>query len=208
MSFIYLLRHGQSEANADTSLYMTKFNKDMEITEKGKQQATEAGHKLNDDKIKNKRETLGVEVFSSPYLRTIQTAEIISRVSFDSKKIRTDPLLSERCFGEQEGSSDVDNFNVRPMERHTYEKVGHVDYKAVRGESFMDVYVRATLFTLQHQNFQFIPLAVIVSHQDFCHTLHGHFTGEMPTPESSWKNCEIRKYMRSETGYHYLGKLK
>jgi broad specificity phosphatase PhoE len=45
---IILIRHGQSEANVDKTIYKTKPDYAMELTELGKQQALEAGLKIKE----------------------------------------------------------------------------------------------------------------------------------------------------------------
>ena len=66
---IVLIRHAESEGNVDETMYMRKPDHRIELTEKGKRQAREAGEQLKN--LLGPNETLYVYV--SPYLRTMQT---------------------------------------------------------------------------------------------------------------------------------------
>ena len=73
---IILLRHGESEANADNTLWRTKPDNIINLTEKGIQQAKEAGLRIenlfqsydDDDNNINR-----VQIHVSPFERTLQT---------------------------------------------------------------------------------------------------------------------------------------
>ena len=112
----FFIRHGESEANVDTSkiiifeklifffflfllsiaLYSRMADHQIELTKSGHEQAVEAGEKL--------RQLIGKEsmyVYMSPYLRSRQTWENIKK-AFSSSQIiteRHDPRLREQEFG-------------------------------------------------------------------------------------------------------------
>jgi len=205
MSSIYVLRHGKSVGNVDPTLYGTMLNPEMSLHSTGEEEARLAGKHLKDEITQHP-----TVFYSSHYIRAIQTAEIISALCKDTRSVKQNVFLAERHYGEEEGGTDADDFATRPMERHAYNTAGHLAYAPVRGESLLDVHVRAGLFVLQHDSFRFIPSAVIVSHKSTCLMLHAYFTGEMPTIESEWKNCEIRKYKSTEESsrFHYEGQIK
>lgn len=186
MSSIYVLRHAQSMANVDPSVYSTTFNQDISLSKEGEQESLEAAQAIQKDS-----QNIG-SIYSSHYLRAIQTANIIGKTL--KKEIKQHTLLSERHYGEQEGCSDVENFANRPQERSAYNKTGHLNYKPNRGESLIDVQVRTSLFILLQDSFRYVPASIIVSHASTCMMFHASFTGEMPTAQSKWANCEIRKY--------------
>lgn len=192
MSSIYVLRHGKSVGNADPTLYSTMFNPEMPLNATGENETRIAAQRLKDE-IEGP-----LAIYSSHYLRAIQTAEIIGK-ALGNRKVRQNVFLAERHYGEEEGGTDVDDFTARPVERHAYDTSGHLAYTPVRGESLFDVHMRVALFVLQHDSFRFIPSVVIVSHASTCLMLHAYFTGKMPTRENKWKNCEIRKYIRTDT---------
>ncbi len=205
MSSIYVLRHGKSVGNADPTLYGTMFNPDMPIDSQGGDEARFAATCL-----KNEINGPPVSIHSSHYLRAVQTAQIISK-TLGSSQVRQSVFLAERHYGEEEGGADVDDFATRPMERHAYDTAGHLAYTPIRGESLFDVHMRVALFVLKYDSFRFMPSVVIVSHASTCLMLHAYFTDDMPTLGDKWKNCEIRKYVRSDTepwSFHYEGKLK
>lgn len=189
MSSIYIVRHAQSQGNVNPTLYQTMFNPDIPLSEAGEAEALKAAKLIQQED----NPTKSMAVFSSTYRRSIQTAEIIGEV-FGKQNVKQNIFLGERKYGEQEGCNDIDNFNARPMERCDYEKAGHIAYAPVRGESLLDVQMRVALFVLQQDSFRFTPAATIVSHKFVCLMFHAYFTGELPTIESKWENCEIRKY--------------
>ena len=205
MSSIYVLRHAQSQGNVNPSLYQTMFNPEIPLSVDGEDEALQAA------KLINENSTTGpFAIFSSTYLRSVQTAEIIGGV-LGKRNVKQNIFLGERKYGEQEGCNDVDDFNPRPMERYAYEKAGHIAYTPVRGESLLDVQMRVALFVLQQDSFRFVPAAVIVSHASTCLMFHAYFTGELPTLESKWKNCEIRKYthpVELSSRFTYEGRLE
>ncbi len=202
MSSVYLLRHGQSIGNANSQLYSTMFNPEMPLNITGRHESQDAGGHL-----KNAIEKNPVVIFSSHYLRAIQTAEIIKKALGKQQKIKQNAFLAERNYGEEEGSADVNDFATRPMEKHAYNTAGHLEYTPVRGESLLDVHMRVALFVLQHDSFRFIPSAIIVSHKSTLLMLHAYFTGEMPDVNSRWDNCEIRHYDITDGPVKYQGKL-
>jgi broad specificity phosphatase PhoE len=74
---IILIRHAQSQGNVDSSLYSRVPDAQLELTDRGRLQAQEAGVKL--------KELIGDEscgVYMSPYARSRQTShEIIKGLS-------------------------------------------------------------------------------------------------------------------------------
>ncbi len=187
MSSIYVVRHAQSQGNVNPSLYQTMFNPEIPLSEEGKTEAIRAGDLISEDIGRS------FAIFSSTYLRSVQTAGMIGGV-LGNPNVKQNIFLGERKYGEQEGCNDVDDFSTRPMERCAYKKAGHIAYTPVRGESLLDVQMRVALFVLQQDSFRFAPAAIIVSHASTCLMFHAYFTGELPTLENKWKNCEIRKY--------------
>ena len=77
---IILIRHGESEGNVDPQLYNKVPDNKLKLTKNGEDQATSAGVKLQRI-IKNE----SVKFIISPYLRTIQTYENISKAKYISK---------------------------------------------------------------------------------------------------------------------------
>ena len=96
-ALIILVRHGESEANVDSSKYRDVGDPHISLTERGQQQAHRAGDQL--------RELVGsrhVFAYVSPYARTRQTADLaLSHLSADELRVVRrieDPRLREREF--------------------------------------------------------------------------------------------------------------
>jgi broad specificity phosphatase PhoE len=98
MKTIYFVRHGESEANVRNILNST-IKSEVPLTEKGRGQAALAGENLKGIKIDH--------IICSPFLRTIDTAKIISdTLGFDSSKIIKSPFFVERDFGIFDGHNE------------------------------------------------------------------------------------------------------
>jgi len=188
---VYLIRHGESEANLDPTLYLCEKNTEIELTETGRKQITEIS-KILTDTIKG-----SVAIFTSPYKRCLNSAAIIAK-PFNTKP-QTNLLLSEINCGEQQGC-DVEDFHQRPVEKHFLDSQGSWQYRPHRGESFLDVHVRAGLFVTQNHFFQYHPTTIIVSHGAVCLMLHYFLTNTCPDGESDtkcsdyWPNGLARQY--------------
>src|SRR6266498_4960745 len=90
---IILVRHGQSEANVDISIHRTIPDHKIKLTSLGVEQAIEAGDCLN--KLLKPEDT--VQFYVSPYLRTRQTFEYMSK-ALDKGRWRSyeEPRLREQ----------------------------------------------------------------------------------------------------------------
>ncbi len=155
---IILIRHGESEGNIDLRSYEDKPDFKLILTEKGKEQAAEAGKQL--------KEITGEEDISfyvSSMWRARMTFEYIVQF-FDMEKIRwkEDPRLREQEWGhfrDLKANIQIDD------ERN---KFGTFYYRIKDGESCADVYDRVSdfLHTL-YRDFEktnFPPNIVLVSH--------------------------------------------
>ena len=154
---IILLRHGESEANADHTLWRTSPDNMINLTDNGIRQAEEAGQRIealfqsyenknikNGNANENKAETettpgcaiKRVQMHSSPFERTLQTT-IAARPYFNHRVVQTIPesRIREQEFG---------NFSKRDLGtfRDQQLKVGRFWYRFPTGESGADVYDR------------------------------------------------------------------
>ena len=132
-SRIFLVRHGESQANVDTSrtislflkklisflelaLYSRMADNQIELTEKGHEQAIEAGKKL--------RSIIGKEsvyVYMSPYKRSKQTWANI-RKAFSPLQViteREDPRIREQEFG------NLADLATQPKAFQERDRLGH-----------------------------------------------------------------------------------
>lgn len=159
MSRLFLLRHGQSEANVDKSAYDRTPDHAIELTTPiGKNQIVQSATKFCD--LVNRE---GVyRMFYSPYKRAIQTKNIFNGIVNLEFPLfggviseHENPLLREREWGDlradvNEGNKTEDHFNFF--------------YRPLKGESFADLYQRVTVFDtwLKSQNYE--EDIIIVSH--------------------------------------------
>ncbi|CAF2964757.1 unnamed protein product [Rotaria sp. Silwood2] len=136
-SRIFLIRHGESQANVDLTLSSRIPDSRVDLTEKGYQQALAAGEKLHS--------IIGNElmyVYMSPYRRSKQTW-INIRKAFSPLQIlteREDPRIREQEFG------NIADLQKRPQELEEQKQFGQFFYRFSCGESGADVYDRASLF--------------------------------------------------------------
>ncbi|CAJ1937904.1 unnamed protein product [Cylindrotheca closterium] len=156
-SLIILVRHGESQGNADHTLYRTKPDNLVELTKKGMKQAHKAGkrvekifHKMDLQAHEQKQQSRGegtcqathsaairrTHLVISPFERTRQTAAAM-RPWFAHRVVRTDiePRIREQEFGNLQ-CHDFDDF------RREQKRVGRFWYRFPTGESGSDVYDR------------------------------------------------------------------
>lgn len=120
----YICRHGEAENNVKMVI-STVENNLHHLTELGKKQATDAGKWLKSKKIDI--------IICSPFIRTKETAEIISGIiGFDSKSIIMEPRLAELNAGVWEGKTFKDfSTNFAHEDRFTKTIEG--------GENYVDI---------------------------------------------------------------------
>ena len=134
-SRIILVRHGESVGNVDKSIYNTIPDYALQLTDRGHQQAADAGVEIS--KLINGGDLM---CYVSSYTRTKQTyQDIIKNVDAKSIKIRTDPRIREQEWRGNLGSF-CDDFET---ERDDF---GHFFYRFPNGESCADVYDRISNF--------------------------------------------------------------
>jgi len=134
---IIFVRHGQSEGNVDVGAYTRKPDYAIELTDKGKEQAFEAGRRI--------AELVGTDscfFYVSPYFRTRQTSLEIEKSLSIFKKYE-DPRLREQEWGK--GSLFPDN-STREEFIKERDEVGHFYYRFAGGESCADVFDRVSDF--------------------------------------------------------------
>jgi len=133
---IILVRHGESCGNADHNLYREKADNQINLTDRGRAQAIEAGKKIKELIGDNAR----VQLFVSPFNRTLQTADLL-RCAFNDHVAHTS---IETNIREQEfGNLQDDQHTTYRLEQR---KVGRFWYRFPTGESGADVYSRVKLW--------------------------------------------------------------
>lgn len=100
---IILLRHGESEGNADNTLYRSKPDNLIELTARGRQQATAAGKHIAEITAGGGK----IEMYTSPFLRTVQTARtVFGELPEDQVFLNhIDPRIREQEFGNMQDES-------------------------------------------------------------------------------------------------------
>lgn len=79
---IYIIRHGESEGNADKTIRLTKPDNALRLTAKGRKQAYEAAQfmlRYFKDKRKEEGEAFGkIRIYSSPFDRGRETTHFFT----------------------------------------------------------------------------------------------------------------------------------
>jgi broad specificity phosphatase PhoE len=127
VSKLFFVRHGESEAN----VLKVISNRGLRhgLTEKGRRQAAELASNL--------RGSEATRIYSSPLLRALQTAEILSSalgVNYDV----TDALREFDC-GIAEGRSDPESWDLHRQVMEDWLQRGELDARIVHVESYLVV---------------------------------------------------------------------
>jgi broad specificity phosphatase PhoE len=155
---IILIRHGESQGNHNREIYATIPDYALELTEKGKEQASSAGRKL--------KQMIGDEsvfFYISPLWRTRMTfEEIAHEFDQDQFRYREEPRIREQEWGHLR---NLDDNEVIDEARNTF---GSFYYRIPEGESAADVYDRISdFFGTLHRDFEkdhFPQNVIIVTH--------------------------------------------
>ena len=220
---LYLVRHGQTEANVDRTLYQTKADHAVLLTPTGIRQAERAGAFLAGhlhDGYEQDQEAFGkVRLWHSPYYRARATAaHILAPMgkAFAAApgvlSYREDPFLFEQRAGLLDGLSDEEYMARYPNEAEDFAKNVRFNGRAYAhtpmGESRIDIVIRVKHFfgtILDDLRRHRIRHAVVVNHGV---TVRAMTMGWMRYPpewldaEKNPGNCWIRHiHGSSETGY-------
>jgi len=198
---IFLIRHGESEGNADPSVHALVPDYALRLTPAGRLQARAAGETL--------RGLLGLEpaqVYVSPFFRTRETfAELNQAFPEGQLTYREEPRLREQEWGHQRSLADgaeVDRV------RDAY---GPFYFRIPDGESAADVYDRVSdFFHTLHRDFDkpgFPPNALMVTHGMTIRLFlmrWFHWTVEEFEALGNPENCAIIVMERQENGEYLL----
>lgn len=155
---IILVRHGESQGNADPNHYETTPDYALSLTEGGHQQVRQAGQQI--------AELIGdetVRAYVSPWYRTRETFEgIVDVLSERVVRMIEDPRIREQEWGHLRAVEEMRSLVKERVEFSPFY------YRLPDGESGADVYDRVSTFleTL-HRDFakpDFPDNAVIVTH--------------------------------------------
>ncbi len=151
-SLLIVMRHAESEANerreflnkinsTDTHLDLGKRDVDVELTDRGHQQARETGRHLL------AHYPSFDSVYVSPYRRTRQTSErVLAEYPSLPGEVITEERLREKEFGILEGLTKHGIVTLRPEEHERKKMMGKYYYRPPGGESYPDVNLRVHSF--------------------------------------------------------------
>ncbi|MDX2191501.1 MAG: histidine phosphatase family protein [Bacteroidota bacterium] len=198
---IILIRHGESIGNTNKEIYNSVPDYALELTEKGHEQALNAGVELKklvgDSKM---------AIYVSPMWRTRMTFEGIAK-SFNKNQInyKEDPRLREQEWGHLRGIEENMKFN---KEREDY---GIFYYRFHHGESGADVYDRMSGFlSTLYRDFQKVDFpdnVVLVTHGLSIRLFimrWFHLTVEEFEELNNPKNCQIIIMEKQENNKYKL----
>lgn len=196
---IFLIRHGQSEGNANYLVYYKKPDYAINLTQKGKEQSFVAGEKI--------KKIIGSQtccIYTSPYYRTRQTTDEILK-SIRADFVKEDPRLREVEYAAKFYNEERPGFEEEAKE------YGLFYYRPEHGESCADVYDRISGFLdslFRHFVYDNFPENVIIcghgmSHRILLMRLLG-WTVEQFELLYNPKNCEIYTLIKNKTNQYEL----
>ncbi|GER26868.1 3-bisphosphoglycerate-dependent phosphoglyceratemutase, partial [Striga asiatica] len=139
---IILVRHGESQGNADERVYTRVADPKVVLTQQGVVEAEECGREMRRMIEKDGAEDWKVYFYVSPYKRSLETLRNLAK-AFDKSRIagvREEPRLREQDFG---NFQDQEQMKIQKAARQLY---GRFFYRFPNGESAADVYDRITGF--------------------------------------------------------------
>jgi broad specificity phosphatase PhoE len=140
---IVMIRHGESEANVDKTIYERIPDHAVPLTARGYEQARQLGRHLREV-----FENEPVRVYVSPYLRTLQT---LDELGLDDliEMPREEPRLREQDWANLQDTEDIE------AQEKLRDSFGHFYYRFTHGESGADVYDRvSSLLETMHRDFE------------------------------------------------------
>jgi broad specificity phosphatase PhoE len=196
---IYLVRHGLSKGNIDKSEYFRNLDCDIELAERGKDDAINAADDImslveHDAKSDNppREPRCNFNLYHSSYKRAYQTANILhGRITgyqnYQINKFEELPLIREREWG-----------NLRDIVEMGNKTESHFNfyYRPSGGESFADCYQRAVLF---HQH--------ILATSKYEHNIvvaHGEFNKLYLMYLLGWSVKDFERYKNPRNGEVFL----
>jgi broad specificity phosphatase PhoE len=132
MLSVYLLRHGETEYNADGNRYCGRT--DAGLTNKGVKQAVNVFHQLQDEKFD--------AVYSSPLSRAYLTAQIAT----GSQQVQADERIIEVDFGNWEGKTKEEFIAEDPASWEAWMQNPENAQAGVTGETGAEVIERVNAF--------------------------------------------------------------
>jgi broad specificity phosphatase PhoE len=196
---IVLLRHGESVANLDNTVYEHTPDHAIELTPHGVEQIKQVGASL--------RETFGdedVQAYISPYRRAHQTLHALG-IDDLIARVAEEPRLREQDWANYQDTADI------ARQRELRDRYGHFFYRFTDGESGADVYDRVSSFleTLHRQfaRHDYPANALLITHgltmRLFCMRWF-HWSVEYFESLRNPGNGELRTLVRGTDGRYTL----
>lgn len=178
---IYVLRHGNTDANIN---HVITGVTDVDINEKGVEQAKEAGEKL--------RKLDYDIVFCSPLIRAKSTCKYANT---KNKQVLFDERLIERNAGKYEGTihSKSNNEGLDLTKYWNY----NLDIKYPQAEGIRELFKRVNSFIEMLKSKYIDKNILIVTHCGVCRAIECYFLGipkDGNTRIYSHDNCQIKEY--------------
>lgn len=191
---IFLVRHGQSRGNVDKSEYFKNLDCDVELTDKGKADAINAGDRIMElsDILQintaiypdpKNLPTMRYNLYCSTYKRAMQTGNILhGRMTgfrgFEINKFDNMPILREREWG---GLRDIVELGKKTEDHFQFY------YRPQNGESFADTYQRVMVFHQHLMTTSNYENNIIVAHGEFNKLYLMYLLGWSVEEFDSWK---------------------
>lgn len=172
---VYFVRHGESRWNVENKICGAT---DIELTEKGHQQAIETARMIAESAVK------ADAILYSPLKRAYDTAKHIHELT--GIPLREEPRLFEQCFGKYEGTPrDGEEFKLAKQQfLNRYEG----------GESMFQLAQR--IYNLLDDIKNDDKTYILVAHNGIARVINSYFY-EMTNEEYALfgvKNCQLMKY--------------
>ena len=140
---IALIRHGESEANLDKTIFERVPDHAIPLTAHGHEQSAKAGTYLRE-----LFENEPVRAYVSPYLRARQTLDSLGLDDLIGIA-REEPRLREQDWANYQDTADIE------QQEKLRDRYGHFFYRFTHGESGSDVYDRVSTFLeTMHRDFE------------------------------------------------------
>ncbi len=142
---IILIRHGESIGNINKKIYSETPDYKLNLTERGKEQAKQAGEEL-----KNIIKDESVFFYVSPFWRTRETFQNIKKeLTGNAIQYREEPRIREQEWGHLRTPSETELIEL------ARQKYGTFYFRFPNGESGADVYDRVSdFFNTLHRDFE------------------------------------------------------
>ena len=230
MKNIFIIRHGQSEANANVKGLLSKdkeyvIDSKFDLTDLGKEQVSETAKKIASI-IKESKCGNSFSLYWSPYTRTRTTARILMAESVMRNGLAVfkqieDPRLVEQDFGDFDYQyrsqwEEISPHSFKINQAKFYDPTGRFFARLENGENLLDVYNRASLFVTTRLERELVSVYpenhIIVTHGNTMRILRMFMTNlsiesftEMEVPKNA--GGYYLRYNEIDGRYYFIGKI-